>query len=101
MRFPRSRTRWQRFAWRYAVVWIMAAAPFFFALASQAQYTETRSDSQDRSRIIPEDYSVDLEAELDPVEIQHYVIDAELRPASHDIKAKAQIRFAARQSITS
>jgi aminopeptidase N len=78
----------------------LALLPVLFSSSLRAQYTERADAQEDRSRVIPEDYSVDLETQLDPLEIQHYVIDAEIRPATHDIKARAGIHFAARQSLT-
>ena len=86
--------------WRWIFLWLLLAITALLVSPAGlwAQYTETK---EDRARVIPEDYSVDLEAQLDPIEIQHYVIDAELRPAAQDIKAKAQIRFVARENLGS
>jgi aminopeptidase N len=98
MAFPDSEISRRRVGSRVAVLLLLTMlAPGLL----QAQYTETGSDAGNaRSRVIPEDFSIDVEAELDPVEVQHYLIDAEIRPESHDLKAKAQVRLAARQSLT-
>lgn len=67
-----------------------------FVVHGHAQYRED-PDTQSGA-MLAEDYSDDLVAQQEPVEVQHYLIDAELKPATHEIVAKAQIRIIARQS---
>ena len=67
-------------------------------LLAQAQY---REDQQSQPRLVPEDFSADMEAQQGPIAIEHYVIEAELIPASHEIKGKAEVRFRARESVGS
>jgi hypothetical protein len=67
-------------------------------LLAQAQY---REDQQSQPRTVPEDFSADMEAQQEPIAVEHYVIEAELIPASHEIKAKAEVRFRARESVGS
>src|ERR1051325_322281 len=83
-----------------------SAAPLFILLAlalatgvpaARAQYSEANAP---QPKLVADDYSVEADAQLDPVTIQHYVIDAELKPATHEVHAKAQIRFQARSSVT-
>jgi aminopeptidase N len=66
--------------------------------AAPAQYRED-PDTQSKP-LLAEDYSDDLVVQKEPVEVQHYVLDAELKPASHELQARAQIRIIARQSVT-
>src|SRR5688572_21457221 len=68
------------------------------ALPGLAQYRED-ADSPSPS-MLAEDYSDDLAAQPEPVDVQHYVIDAQLKPATHEITGKAQMRILARQSAS-
>jgi hypothetical protein len=59
------------------------------------------SESDDRQPLlIADDYSVEMEAQLEPVDVLHYLIDAELLPESHEIRARAEIQFQARESLS-
>jgi hypothetical protein len=78
-----------------ACLWLLLGlAP----ILAPAQY---REDQQSQPRVVPEDFSLDLEAQQDPITVEHYVIEAELLPASHEIKAKTAVRFRARESVGS
>ena len=63
--------------------------------AALAQY---REDPDSQSRPLAEDFSDELEARQEPVSVQHYVLEAELKPATHELTAKAQMRIVANQS---
>ena len=63
-----------------------------------AQYSERQ---ESRPMLIPEDFSSAAEEAREPIAVQHYGIEAELLPQSHELKAKVQIRFQARENISS
>ncbi|MBI4465250.1 MAG: peptidase M1 [Acidobacteria bacterium] len=67
----------------------------FFSIAS-AQYTDRE---EPRAQLVAEDYAADTLAQLPPIRIQHYVLEAELFPDAHEIKGKAQIRFEASEEV--
>jgi aminopeptidase N len=62
----------------------------------EAQYRESQTSN---AHLVADDYSTTLEAQPDPISVQHYVIDAELLPATHELKAKARVQFQARESV--
>ena len=100
MNSPRSQKTFRRLETCCGSKWFFLAMLALLLAASapaRAQYSESREPSP---RLVADDYSVDAEAETDPVSVEHYVIDAELLPATHEIHAKAQIRFKARSSAT-
>ena len=82
-------------AW-WGLVWL-AALPLLVPPPLCAQYRESQ---EPQPRLVADDYAADQEAKPDPIAVQHYVIDAELIPASHEIRAKAQIRFQALESVS-
>ncbi|MBI3933208.1 MAG: peptidase M1 [Acidobacteria bacterium] len=61
----------------------------------RAQYRESQ---ESQPRLVADDYSAVLESQPDPIAVEHYVIDAELVPASHEIRARAEIHFQTRES---
>src|SRR3989338_7442235 len=63
-----------------------------------AQYSERQ---EPRPILIPEDFSSAAEEAREPIAVQHYGIEAELLPQSNELKAKVQIRFQARENISS
>jgi aminopeptidase N len=96
--------RAQRTFWKLAAACgrrlLIPAALVFLLAASvplRAQYSESQAP---QPQLVADDYSAEAEAQPDPIIIEHYVIDAELLPATHEIHAKAQIRFQARSSVT-
>ena len=62
-----------------------------------AQYAERESD---RPRLAPEDYTPP-EERRSPVSVEHYEIEAELLPATHELKAQARVRFQALEEVSS
>lgn len=80
--------------WSRLAVWLVLA---LFPVSLWSQYRESQ---EAEPRLAADDYSAVMESEPEPIEVQHYVIDAELLPETHEIRAKAQIRFLARQSLS-
>ena len=58
----------------------------------EAQYVDRE---EARPRLAAEDYSAELETQRAPIAVQHYGIEAELLPQTHELKAKTQVRFQA------
>jgi hypothetical protein len=77
------------------------AALLVLALSPNALPAQYRESADPEPSFVADDYSVAMESQLEPVELQHYVIDADLLLESHEIKARAQIRFQARESLSS
>jgi len=75
-------------------VWLMVC---LLPVSLWSQYRESQTSS---ARLVADDYSTAMEAQLDPIAVTHYVIDAELLPATQEIKAKAQIRLKARETVS-
>ena len=74
----------------------MMLALLWISSVGAAQYSDR---SEPRAQLLAEDYAPEELAQLPPIRIQHYVLEAELQPAAHEIKGKAQIRFAASEDI--
>ena len=92
--FRQERFRRQAAGWRGMALGLALA---LFPVSLWSQYRE----SADREPLqVADDYSVAMESQPEPIEVQHYVIDAELLPASHEIRARAQIRFLAREALS-
>ncbi|MBI2819642.1 MAG: tetratricopeptide repeat protein [Acidobacteria bacterium] len=87
--FPTEGAGWGRLA-----VWLALA---LFPVSLWSQYRESQ---EAEPRLVADDYSAVMESQPEPIEVQHYVIDAELLPETHEIRAKAQIRFLARESLS-
>ncbi len=69
-----------------------------FPTGVPAQYSE-QEDA--RPQLVREDYLPDFQEFQEPVTVQHYVIEAELFPETHQIQAKAQIRLQAMEDVYS
>jgi aminopeptidase N len=79
-----------------AVLWLAVA----FALAPFAAFAQYSEDQQTDATLVPQDYSIEEEAQLAPILIEHYVIDAALLPDTHELKGRAELRFRARESVS-
>ncbi len=77
--------------WLLAILWGVGGA-----VAASGQYTETPESS---AQMVPDAFSAEVEAEREPFAVRHYVIDAELIPATHEIKARAEVVFEARARL--
>lgn len=69
-----------------------------FSTGVPAQYSE-QEDA--RPQLVADDYLPDYQEFQEPVTVQHYVIEAELSPETHQIQAKAQIRLQAMEDVYS
>ncbi|MBI4458521.1 MAG: peptidase M1 [Acidobacteria bacterium] len=76
----------------------IAGAFFLAGTAGLAQYSERQ---EARPLLTREDDSYAAEAAREPIAVEHYRIDAELIPQTHEIKAKAEIRFQAQETVSS
>ena len=85
-------------AWR---AWAVSAlAPFFlitlvFPLAARAQYSE-REEAP--ARLTAADFS-EVPERREPIAVQHYVLDVDITPDTHQLKGKAQVRFQALENL--
>ncbi|HWP84251.1 MAG TPA: M1 family aminopeptidase [Terriglobia bacterium] len=70
-----------------------------FCLFPASVWPQYRETAGSEPRLVADDYSVEMESAGEPAEARHYVIDAELLPDSHEIRARAEIRFQARQDL--
>ena len=71
---------------------------FFWPNAVRAQYSER--DEQPQTRTTVEDFSAEDQVK-EPIAVRNYVIDADLNPKTHQIKAKARIQFQALMNVNS
>ena len=76
----------------------LAFLVFLFPSGVPAQYSE-QEDA--RPQLVRDDFFGDFQEFRDPVAVQHYVIEAELFPETHQIQARAQIRFQALEDVYS
>ena len=70
------------------------------SLSPISLWSQYRESQESQPRLVADDYSAALESQPEPITVEHYVIDAELVPQSHEIRAKAQIRFQARENLS-
>ncbi|MBI4480795.1 MAG: peptidase M1 [Acidobacteria bacterium] len=70
------------------------------SLSPISLWSQYRESQEPQPRLVADDYSAALESQPEPLTVEHYVIDAELVPQSHEIRAKAQIRFQARENLS-
>ena len=70
----------------------LAAGP----VAAKAQYSERDERGMQYATA---DYTAMLEARREPIAVEHYEIEAEVFPATHELKAKALIRFQALEDL--
>ncbi|OFV94752.1 MAG: hypothetical protein A3F68_06190 [Acidobacteria bacterium RIFCSPLOWO2_12_FULL_54_10] len=77
---------------------ILAVGMLLSAGTLLAQYQEQQGTP---TSIIPDDFSEAIEEPQAPITIQHYVLEAEFFPQTHELKGKAQIRFQARENVSS
>lgn len=79
--------------------WFCAAAlgllAFLLAAPGQAQYSEKEAS---RPLLNADDYTI--EARREPVAVQHYDIEADLDPETHQIKSKVQMRLQALETVS-
>lgn len=87
------RRRVERLAFYGVFSWLFVVG----SVTAGAQYSER----EERERqLAGADYTAMREARREPVAVEHYGMDAEIFPATHELKAKAQIRFQALENVS-
>jgi tetratricopeptide (TPR) repeat protein len=80
--------------------WRSLALGLALALFPATLWPQYRESADQEPLLVADDYSVAMESQPEPIDVEHYVIDAELLPESHEIRARAQIRFHAREALS-